>query len=70
LKHEAFRSGNFDTNFVKEHFSSPDLMADSMEEESIALQHAVDSIWSHVIEQNNQAYASREISSSWKNRME
>ena len=70
LKHEAFRSGNFDTNFVKEHFSSPDLMADAMEEESIALQHAVDSIWSHVIEQNNQAYASREISSSWKNRME
>jgi len=70
LKHEAFRSGNFDTNFVKEHFSSPDLMANAMEEESIALQHAVDSIWSHVIEQNNQAFASREISSSWKNRME
>jgi propionyl-CoA carboxylase alpha chain len=70
LKHEAFRSGNFDTNFVKEHFSSPDLMANAMEEESIALQHAVDSIWSHVIDQNNQAYASREISSSWKNRME
>jgi propionyl-CoA carboxylase alpha chain len=70
LKHEAFRSGNFDTNFVKEHFSSPDLMANAMEEESIALKHAVDSIWSHVIEQNNQAFASREISSSWKNRME
>jgi propionyl-CoA carboxylase alpha chain len=70
LKHEAFRSGNFDTNFVKEHFSSPDLMANAMEEESIALQHAVDSIWSHIIEQNNQAFASREISSSWKNRME
>jgi acetyl-CoA carboxylase biotin carboxylase subunit len=70
LKHEAFRSGNFDTNFVKEHFSSPDLIVNAMEEESIALQHAVDSIWSHVIEQNNQAYASREISSSWKNRME
>ena len=70
LKHEAFRSGNFDTNFVKEHFSSPDLMANAMEEESIALQHAVDSIWSHVIEQNNQAFTSREISSSWKNRME
>lgn len=70
LKHEAFRSGNFDTNFVKEHFSSPDLMADAMVEESIALQHAVDSIWTHVIELNNQAFASIEISSSWKNRME
>jgi acetyl-CoA carboxylase biotin carboxylase subunit len=70
LKHEAFRSGNFDTNFVKEHFSSPDLMMNAMEEESIALQHAIDSIWSHVIDQNNQDYASREISSSWKNRME
>jgi propionyl-CoA carboxylase alpha chain len=70
LKHEAFRSGNFDTNFVKEHFSSPDLMANAMEEESVALQHAIDSIWSHVNEFKNKAYASREISSSWKNRME
>ena len=70
LKHEAFRSGNFDTNFVKEHFSSPELMKDAMEEESTALQHAIDSIWSHVSEFKNKAYASREISSSWKNRME
>jgi propionyl-CoA carboxylase alpha chain len=70
LKHEAFRSGNFDTNFVKEHFSSPDLIVNAMEEESIALQHAVDSIWSHVIELKNKDFASREISSSWKNRME
>jgi len=70
LKHEAFRCGNFDTNFVKEHFSSPELMKDAMEEESVALQHAIDSIWSHVNEFKNKAYASREISSSWKNRME
>jgi len=70
LKHEAFRSGKFDTNFVKEHFSSPELMKDAMEEESVALQHAIDSIWSHVNEFKNKAYASREISSSWKNRME
>lgn len=70
LKHEAFRSGNFDTNFVKEHFSSPALITDAMEEESVALQHAIDAIWSHVSEFKNRAYASREISSSWKNRME
>jgi acetyl-CoA carboxylase biotin carboxylase subunit len=70
LKHEAFRSGKFDTNFVKEHFSSPELMNNAMEEESVALQHAIDSIWSHVNEFKNKAYASREISSSWKNRME
>lgn len=70
LKHEAFRSGKFDTNFVKEHFSSPELMKDAMEEESVALQHAIDSIWDHVNEFKNIAYASREISSSWKNRME
>ena len=70
LKHEAFRSGNFDTNFVKEHFSSPELIKNAMEEESVALQHAIDSIWSHVNEFKNKAYASREISSSWKNRME
>jgi acetyl/propionyl-CoA carboxylase alpha subunit len=70
LKHEAFRSGKFDTNFVKEHFSSPELMKDAMEEESVALQHAIDSIWDHVNTFKNKAYASREISSSWKNRME
>jgi propionyl-CoA carboxylase alpha chain len=70
LKHEAFRSGKFDTNFVKEHFSSPELIKNAMEEESVALQHAIDSIWSHVNEFKNKAYASREISSSWKNRME
>jgi acetyl-CoA carboxylase biotin carboxylase subunit len=70
LKHEAFRSGNFDTNFVKEHFSSPELIKNAMEEESVALQHAIDSIWDHVNELKNNAYASREISSSWKNRME
>jgi propionyl-CoA carboxylase alpha chain len=70
LKHEAFRSGKFDTNFVKEHFSIPELMNNAMEEESVALQHAIDSIWSHVNEFKNKAYASREISSSWKNRME
>ncbi|MFZ9612586.1 MAG: acetyl-CoA carboxylase biotin carboxylase subunit, partial [Crocinitomicaceae bacterium] len=70
LKHQAFRSGKFDTNFVKEHFSSPELLKDAMEEESIALQHAIDSIWNHVNEAKNKAYASREISSSWKNRME
>lgn len=70
LKHEAFRSGNFDTNFVKEHFSSPELIKNAMEEESVALQHAIDSIWGHVSEFKNKAYASREISSSWKNRME
>jgi propionyl-CoA carboxylase alpha chain len=70
LKHEAFRSGDFDTNFVKEHFSSPDLIKNAMEEESVALQHAIDSIWGHVNEFKNKAYASREISSSWKNRME
>ena len=70
LKHEAFRSGNFDTNFVKEHFSSPELIKNAMEEESVALQHAIDSIWDHVNEYKNKAYASREISSSWKNRME
>jgi len=70
LKHEAFRSGQFDTNFVKEHFSNPELLKDAMEEESVALQHAIDAIWSHVNEFKNNAFASREISSSWKNRME
>jgi acetyl/propionyl-CoA carboxylase alpha subunit len=34
LKHKAFTSGNFDTNFVKQHFS-PEMLNDENEEEAI-----------------------------------
>jgi acetyl-CoA carboxylase biotin carboxylase subunit len=36
MQHEAFRSGNFDTNFIKNHFNSGDLISSDSEEESVA----------------------------------
>ncbi|MEN9700115.1 MAG: hypothetical protein RLZZ301_1313 [Bacteroidota bacterium] len=70
LKHEAFRSGNFDTNFVKHHFSNPSLLQEAMQDEERALKYAIDGIWEDVKRFKNKEYASREINSSWKNRIE
>lgn len=69
LKHPAFRSGNFDTNFVQTHFSDPALLKDAMQEEERALISALDTIWQDVQEQKKNAFASRNISSSWKNQI-
>ena len=70
LKHPAFRSGNFDTNFVKHYFKDPSIMREAMQEEAAALAHSIDAIWSDLKKQGELEYASREICSSWKNRME
>ena len=69
LKHPAFRSGNFDTNFVKTHFSDPALLTDAMQEEERALVYALDTIWQDVQAFKKAAYASRDITSSWKNQI-
>jgi acetyl-CoA carboxylase biotin carboxylase subunit len=67
MKHEAFRSGSFDTNFVKHYFQDPSIMYESMEEEQDALQHSINQIWDHIKEYQKKEFASREITSSWKN---
>lgn len=67
LKHEAFRSGNFDTNFVKHYFQDPTVMNEAMEEEKEALQHAIHQIWDGIKQRDKQEFASRSITSSWKN---
>ena len=67
LKHPAFRSGNFDTNFVKMHFYDPALLKDAMQEEERALVYALDTIWQDVQAFKKTSYASRNITSSWKN---
>ena len=69
LKHPAFRSGHFDTNFVKTHFSDPSLLKDAMQEEELALVYALDTIWQDVQAFKKAAYASRDITSSWKNQI-
>lgn len=70
LKHPAFRSGNFDTNFVKHYFQDPTVMHVAMLEEEDALLHAVEDIWSDIKKLKQTEFASREIKSSWKNRIE
>ncbi len=69
LKHPAFRSGHFDTNFVKEHFSNPLLINDAMQEEERALVFALDTIWQDVQQFKKNSFASRNIDSSWKNQI-
>jgi propionyl-CoA carboxylase alpha chain len=67
LKHEAFRSGHFDTNFVKHYFQDPTIMYESMEEEKDALQHGINQIWDDIKARNKSEYASSDIKSSWHN---
>ena len=67
LKHEAFRSGDFDTNFVKTHFQDPTIMYTSMKDEENALVNSIDKIWNDIKEQTNKEFASQKITSSWKN---
>jgi propionyl-CoA carboxylase alpha chain len=69
LKHPAFRSGHFDTNFVKTHFADPALLKDAMQEEERALVYALDTIWQDVQAFKKASYASRDITSSWKNQI-
>lgn len=67
LKHEAFRSGNFDTNFVKHYFEDPRIMFESMEDEKDALKHGINQVWDSIKARHQKEFASREITSSWKN---
>jgi len=66
MKHEAFRSGKFDTNFVKHYFEDPKIMYTSMDEEKDALQHGINQIWDSIKERDKKEYASRQVVSSWK----
>lgn len=67
LKHEAFRSGHFDTNFIKHYFEDPTVMYTAMEEEKEALMHGINQIWDSIKARDKKEFASREITSSWKN---
>ncbi|MCO4813256.1 MAG: acetyl-CoA carboxylase biotin carboxylase subunit [Flavobacteriales bacterium] len=66
LKHDAFTSGNFDTNFVRHYFEDPKVMYSLMEEEAEALSHGMNQIWDSIKEKDCKEYASREITSGWR----
>ena len=67
LKHPAFRSGDFDTNFIKHYFEDPRVMYDAMQEEQEALQHGINQIWDSIKARDKKEFASRESLSAWKN---
>ncbi len=61
MKHPAFRSGDFDTNFVKHYFSDPIIIHTAQEEEKRALEASLDSIWDSVIETQNKEFSSEQM---------
>lgn len=66
MKHEAFRSGDFDTNFVKQYFSDPTVIKDAMEEEKAALLSSVDQIWNQIQKNKQKEFVSKPIHGAWK----
>lgn len=57
MKHEAFVSGDFDTNFVKHYFSDPKIMHTAALEEEKVLSAAIDTIWNDLTKKQNQNFA-------------
>lgn len=66
MKHEAFRSGDFDTNFVKQYFSDPQVINTAMEEEKAALLASVEQIWNQITADKQKEFISRPIHGAWK----
>ncbi len=66
MKHKAFRSGNFDTHFVKKYFSPEMLISDDEEEMELAAMLAVEAIMNKSAE--NKSNAINVQSSAWKSK--
>ena len=69
LKHEAFRSGDFDTNFIKTHVPNSNDIPTSMKDVSDALLGSLNQIWSDLIDRKNKDFESKKITESWKNQL-
>ncbi|MDA9161237.1 acetyl-CoA carboxylase biotin carboxylase subunit [Crocinitomicaceae bacterium] len=67
LKHESFRSGDFDTNFIKTHVPEPKVIPNSMKDESDALLGSLNEIWNDLVKRKNADFQSQKITESWKN---
>lgn len=66
MKHPAFRSGDFDTNFIKHYFENPQTMWEAYDEEKEALKAALPNLWSDLRKKAEENAASRQIDSMWK----
>lgn len=66
MKHPAFRSGDFDTNFIKHYFEDPQTMWEAYGEEKEALKAALPNLWNDLRKKAQENAASRQIDSMWK----
>jgi propionyl-CoA carboxylase alpha chain len=66
MLHPAFRSGDFDTNFVKSYFSDPKVMWEFFGQEQEAMEAGIEQIWKDLTASQNTNAASRNITSTWK----
>lgn len=66
LKHNAFTSGDFDTNFIKHYFESPEIVHSCMEEEEFAMKNAAEILWNDLKKKNEQEFISKPIHGAWK----
>jgi propionyl-CoA carboxylase alpha chain len=66
LKHPAFVSGDFDTNFIKHYFDSPGRVYESMPDEKEVFDSVFESIWSDLKSKNESEFISRPIHGAWK----
>jgi acetyl-CoA carboxylase biotin carboxylase subunit len=66
LTHDAFTSGDFDTNFVKHYFSDPEIMKESTKEEEAALSASISSIWKTIQQNKVKEFATNPITRSWQ----
>jgi acetyl-CoA carboxylase biotin carboxylase subunit len=66
LKHEAFISGDFDTNFIKHYFDTPFKVHEKMVEEETVFHSVFSSIWNDLKSKNESEYISKPIHGAWK----
>jgi propionyl-CoA carboxylase alpha chain len=66
MKHPAFRSGDFDTNFIKHYFSDPKILWEAYDEETAALKAGLGDVWDKLTQMANKDAASKHITSTWK----
>ena len=64
MQHPAFKSGDFDTNFVKHFFSDPNIMYASQKEEERVLLASIDAIWEKLQADKKEAFASEKLTTN------
>lgn len=66
MRHEAFKSGDFDTNFIKHYYAEPNALWTEYNEESEVISAASNAIWEGLNEFAKNNAAPRQIDSMWR----